>query len=336
LRTADIFARDDFRTGLISAITPYAKDYQLPQKIPVLYRYSGFSEYAIANLLLKRLSLSMIATFNDCYDSTISFGEIEKLAAQEYEKERLIVTAIGGQPVISKEAWKDHIAEELLAYKNFSSDSYCCCFSETGLSNLMWSHYANNCRGICASYDFERIRSNPLYFSLFPVAYSSVPVGIYDHIHNRRGSLSVEIGVVASAINKSSCWSYEQEWRLIVLNEQLGKPNSKKYISFSDLISAQSVLLGQRFLDNFIDDLNNQSTNKMLQHLKAFADAQNLHKFQVHQVIPQHNTFEQAISAPLSLERVYRFVFELYQNHELTMANRNLAYWSFAEEFLNR
>ncbi len=333
-RMPDVFMNEDFRDGLVSAITPYVKDYKLPSQIPVLYRYSGFSEYAVKNLLLNGLSFSIIASFNDCYDSSISFGDFEKHAAQEYEKEQMLATGVGCQPVISREAWMEQISTEQLAYRNFSNDSYCCCFAQTGLSNLMWSHYASNCRGICVSYDFEFLHNHPLYYSLFPVAYSSVPIDIYEHIRNRKGRYSLEIGILVSILNKSSCWAYENEWRLVIINESLGRRKTEKYITQSDIIPAKCVLLGQRFLDNFINELSGQPTEKLIQQLKLFTAVQKTRGFQVRQVISLNNTFEQAISHPLSLDDVYDFIHEQYEYHELKMSNRDSLYRSYSERIL--
>lgn len=337
LKMIDVLQRQDFRTGLISAINPYIPNYSLPQTIPLLYRYCRFSKYSVANIQNHGVSLSLIGTYNDCYDSTISFGDIKQRAAEEYEKDLRICSAAGCSPCLSADDWYEHIVQEQEAYRGFSNDSHCCCFSESASSTLMWSHYANNNRGICIEYDFESIKGHPFYSSLFPVAYTEKPVNVYDFVHENKGAFSVETGVLVSVLNKAKCWAYEKEWRLILLNERIGQHKVDMYPTFNGVIAAKRIILGQHFLDNFIPELNNgdstliEESLKLLRELAAYLKAQSI---PVYQAISVADTFDQFTSKLIDLDMLICFIEEYIELDEFTLQNRNYLYIAFHEELL--
>lgn len=104
------------------------------------------------------------------------------------------------------------------------------CFSASGWNNqLMWAHYANSYSGICIEYDFTQIKAFNGF--IYPVKYS-----------NRRPTLKLEdLGIRISSVDgkavlnqenadmnailsyllfKNTCWSYEEEWRIINVGEE--------------------------------------------------------------------------------------------------------------------
>ena len=81
--------------------------------------------------------------------------------------------------------------EEQKLHSDFLHDNYCLCLSENNSSVLMWSHYADNHKGICIEYDFESIKNNKLiYYSLFPVNYTAKPIDIYDLVNSEKNIIS--------------------------------------------------------------------------------------------------------------------------------------------------
>ena len=331
----DVLKNQDFRERLERHLLNSNNDYFLPTKIPPLFKYSSFSKYMVKNLITNSFSLSLIATFNDCYDSRISFGDIKQRANEEYEADKSIAIAAGCDPVISIEQWQDHILEEQKAYADFCRDSHCICLSETNTSTLMWSHYSDNNRGICVEYDFEKIRENPLYFCLFPVCYTEAPISVYDFLRRSQESYSIELGVLISVLNKATCWKYEKEWRLILLNEAIGKHNPEKYITANNVIEAKSIILGYNFLDNFIPELNRdaqQGVNNaflLLQAMVAFIKAKQIPLFQMSL---DANTFEQNSNIQIDVDFLVKFIQENIRTGYCSLSNRSYLYISFWEE----
>lgn len=334
----DVLKNREFRECLERHLATQKEDYILPKKIPPLFKYSSFSKYAIKNLVTNSFSLSLIATFNDCYDSRISFGDIKQRATEEYETDKNIAIAAGFEPVISIEQWQAHIAEEQKAYADFCSDSHCICLSETNTSTLMWSHYSDNNRGICVEYDFETINENPLYFCLFPVCYTEAPISVYDFLRRSKESYSIELGVLISVLNKAACWEYEKEWRLVLLNEAIGKHNPEKYITANNMIEAKSIILGYNFLDNFIPELHNgegdpSTSFKLLQAMIAVTKAKNI---SIYQMSLDGQTFEQNAPTQIDGDFLLSFIQENIQNGYCTLRDRNYLYMSFWEEMQER
>ena len=93
-------------------------------------------------------------------------------------------------------------------------------FSANPRHPLMWSHYTLDASGFVVGYEREKLWSLSSFdSSLFPVRYCiDVPeIESYEVLHYDEGYLS---GLMSY---KSTHWSYEDEWRLIVeLDETIG------------------------------------------------------------------------------------------------------------------
>jgi len=113
-----------------------------------------------------------------------------------------------------------HSNEKLIndMLKQFRRNVSILSLSETPTSLLMWSHYSDSHKGFVIEYDYSRISYNdPNKRFCFPVFYSPKPRnitrylsrGLHNDFNNLFGSYQ--------ALLKSDAWSYEQEWRIIVL-----------------------------------------------------------------------------------------------------------------------
>lgn len=331
----EIFQKKEFREKLLQAITNQRKDYIIPETIPKLYKYSSFSEYSVKNILDKGISLSMIATFNDCYDSNLSFGNIKSHAIAEYEYDKKCFGQCGYEPCISVDEWIKQIAKEQAGYRGFCNDSYCLSLSQNINSTLMWSHYADCNRGICVEYSFEEIKANKLYHSLFPVCYTNKPIDVYDYLNERKGAFSIEIGIMISVLNKALCWEYEAEWRLVLLNESLGNCKKAKYISLSNLIEAKSITLGQNFLDNFIPELNRSGVSGVkdsLNNLSKLLDYIKLNKNPLLQMTSIQDDFNQSSYKTIVPEFLSSFITQCSKDNLFELEKRNYLYISYFEK----
>lgn len=79
------------------------------------------------------------------------------------------------------------------------------CLSEVNDSILMWSHYANEHKGICIGFDTGK--------SMFQLAWQVKYQEEFPII--QRPKDSEEILLNKSLLTKADCWSYEKEWRII-------------------------------------------------------------------------------------------------------------------------
>jgi hypothetical protein len=82
-------------------------------------------------------------------------------------------------------------------------------FSAVCDSTLMWSHYADNHKGVCLKFSLEKWPE--MRMALYPVAYSVKRLLInLDAQSFKQGQL-----VQTVALTKDQGWCYEQEWRVL-------------------------------------------------------------------------------------------------------------------------
>lgn len=109
----------------------------------------------------------------------------------------------------------------------------------------MWSHYANNHRGFCVSYNLLALNQK-LQFSAVPVLYTQDRVCLHS-ISLDQDKLSKETMslFIKSITSKSTDWSYEKEWRIIQDETACGpKWDDKNKGALLDTISPSSIILG--------------------------------------------------------------------------------------------
>lgn len=122
------------------------------------------------------------------------------------------------------------------------------CFSEKNDSILMWSHYADNHRGLCVEYDFKGSEyRNPLKQFLYPVIYETK---VFDATKSFLPCSRCTDLFRHAAITKYQDWSYENEWRYVDVSVMPGSSPS----SYLNVTKPKSVYLGAK-TDEEDDDI---------------------------------------------------------------------------------
>lgn len=181
-----------------------------------LYRYQRLTAHSLASLLNDTVWLSTPTTFNDPFDCAITLSR-DKL------KESLdhAISEIASRNNISREQIANHdkvINQDEQAYewlrnslKNTMQKIGVLCFSATPSEILMWSHYADNHKGLCVEYDFSE--GSHLRKIAQPVRYSeTIPALSLANIPKDAENNFVD----ACIFTKAKQWEYEQEWRVIM------------------------------------------------------------------------------------------------------------------------
>lgn len=199
------------------------KDMIMPQK---LYKFFTDSSYSLNNLFDSCIYLSTPDKFNDPYDTKPLFDPdyLWKLYNADNEIKSFWDSRIGDNNTGEQRKVVICLQQALL---KFMSNYRITCFTENNYSNvLMWSHYANSHKGFCIEYDTSDTWLRKHYFLLNPVFYSDK---IYDlsecfyelaknyFKNSGRGCNMIEF--LISALVKAQEWSYEKEWRIILLSE---------------------------------------------------------------------------------------------------------------------
>ena len=168
-----------------------------------IYQYIGLGIHDLKNIEGNYVWAGKACNMNDpydCYYSDSIFSDLEKLA-----KEKNSAFLI---EMCSKEKMKFKDTCEKIRNMIVLS-----CFSETFDSILMWSHYANQHKGICVQYRRSDFTAPSLLCSsavLRPVSYGR-KISVFDesiHEVNKKENFKI-------LIRKAEEWQYEEEWRLL-------------------------------------------------------------------------------------------------------------------------
>jgi Protein of unknown function (DUF2971) len=199
--TMKLFEGD--RLGAIKLIEPH-----IPKH---LFKYMGATKYSFENFYDDKFFMSYPSQYNDPYDSLFSLivdevedGNLDRIYhADVHSGEGNILDYIIRENELREEGarWRDTIK--------------CCSFSEVNDSILMWSHYADNHKGICIEYDFKNVSNRSSENELYPIRYEQriVKVDLSDDFDN------IYVPLIASIV-KSDSWKYEKEWRIVILSDQ--------------------------------------------------------------------------------------------------------------------
>jgi hypothetical protein len=211
--------RSDWKKELINALK--VKDVKKAQSLVALhvpkklYRYHSISTRTFIGLDKKAVWFSHSSKFNDPYDSSAVFFNGLMHAAWEDEMKKVNTT-----PFEIKQLKKVIKEEEDRLNADFvekSRDSLrICCFTENKDSVLMWSHYADQHKGICVEYNFSTLPINDVRLKwLYPVVYSKILINISEYLIPDNINPFV---FMLSSMHKYRAWKYEKEWRMMIAN----------------------------------------------------------------------------------------------------------------------
>lgn len=123
-----------------------------------------------------------------------------------------------------------------------------CSFSDVNDSPPMWSHYSADYTGFCIGYNIKEL-SNDLTDLLLPVRYTDEILEVDDSFFN--GGKPNNSFYIDSLTRKSTQWSYEHEWRLLILAKSQQKSQA------IDLPIPKQIILGK--------NISEENENKIIQ-----------------------------------------------------------------------
>lgn len=130
-----------------------------------------------------------------------------------------------------------HIQEELPQQHSMGV----CCFSDTAVNQLLWSHYGDQHRGICIGYSAAR-NPAPAIKQVQCVNYRTITTSIiYNAIVNYDQVASTTL-TYAVLLRIAPDWAYESEWRLV------GNPGlSNSALRTTDVVFGLRCEIGVKF-----------------------------------------------------------------------------------------
>lgn len=187
-----------------------------------------------------------------------SYNNIIASSSKEYDESRMwrnrpvdISSLLSERYVVNPEDKIYKIANEARIFyqankiKDIGKDISICSFSALDIEELgkfveMWSHYANNHTGFCVEYDLSDLNKenaidiskmtveNKVIGSIFPCNYKSrlskMPIKTMYKMTTGKAlttyqRLQYNQQKIKAYLDKSTSWSYEREWRLIIDRE---------------------------------------------------------------------------------------------------------------------
>lgn len=209
-----------------------------------LYKYYADSEQSVETVFNNKMWYSAPSCFNDPYDCDFSIDESATINSL------LLSIARNNNMKRGSEAWNNAYIAAKKQFPSFintinsmKSSIGVACLSENSDTVLMWSHYANNHKGMCVEYnllDFNRV----LRFTPIPVIYSKER-----NVLRKFRVNSVDQDILSffykSLVCKEESWKYENEWRIVRDNEACGdKWNYEKHGALLDSVRPISIILG--------------------------------------------------------------------------------------------
>ena len=226
-----------------------------------LYLFRSCSEYTIKDLINNRLTLARPNRLNDPFDCLI-FPWRERLDANCEEKTHV-------KPLAD--------SYDYFRIRSFVLGNNKRSFKKDCVSNqLMWSHYADEHRGICILYDFSEqlIQNTDTCRNYFmKVDYANKK----DKLNLDEKSISVQKGFAT----KSSNWKYENEVRLI--SYDCSTESDFAYANLDSDSKIKAIFFGLRCSEDDMNTIRKIAGNE-IEYYKMEADCHNIYQLSVKKV----------------------------------------------------
>jgi len=179
-------------------------------EIKSLYKYKPLNQFTLDVIANNRIYYPKPDSFNDPFDTKCYFKNSSALV-QSQDTEKIKIAFPGDSPTKMMAYTKQDLTKEIDSFKNKLKDFGILSLAEDEKDILMWSHYADDHKGVCI--EFERTESNELgdpkvtrkvaYTKNYP-SMSVKSLLSEDSYHN---------SLMRVLYTKSEQWSYEKEWR---------------------------------------------------------------------------------------------------------------------------
>lgn len=229
------------------------------------FKYRSLSERTLESLSEGYIWLAEISSLNDPFECSIQFDNnecwreyyssekfkdmFEFKTGQIITKKELKRLTTSAEPfeeyikicrnrnipfALTAEQQKQKIQDRWAAIQEETNRNLrICSFSLNKNSLLLWSHYADEHKGICIEYDFEDI--DVIRTFMQPIIYR-------DKVHKMGVMEEYSVmQMVGSSLIKSKDWEYEQEWRLTIFKQQDNFPQKMS------VPLPKAIYLGTRF-----------------------------------------------------------------------------------------
>ncbi|PMG18390.1 DUF2971 domain-containing protein [Vibrio splendidus] len=216
-------------------------------EVKSLYKYKPMNQFTLDIIASERIFYSLPESFNDPFDTQCSFTNSSAIV-QSTDPQK-IARAFPNDPDIvafERKSLSSDIDRFHHKLKNFGIVS----LAESASDILMWSHYADNHKGICI--ELERHENNELgnIGATRKVSYTKK----YPSLNSKflLNEDKFEASLQRVLYTKSEQWKYEQEWR--TFKPEGGKvyplPGDIKSVIFGARASGMDIEIVKRLIND--------------------------------------------------------------------------------------
>jgi hypothetical protein len=222
------------------------------QKPKILFKYRKFDKTSLELFINRELWFAKADTLNDPFEANDSLSNVLKAIFEHYPL-----------PADMRVKYEESI-------KGTLHNIGICSFSKARKNQLMWSHYADEHKGICIGFKEEYLNKNGVTFHSTNIEYQdNYP---FDDLINRihyfekakflNGLNSIAGDILLSILTtKYTSWKYERERRLLVENY-----GARKF----EPLAVNSIALGLRMEERDKKTLKKLLSGPEWSHLKWF------------------------------------------------------------------
>lgn len=241
-----------------------------PKESITLYQFRRFTNYNLANLLKREITLSRPLIMNDIVDSLINVW---------------LTTDNFGSTAINKK----HLKPYAESFRDYRIASFCEDNLEKGQlaikNHLMWSHYADEHRGFCIEYsfhnsdfrndDFSRVTASRLFRITYHDNATKGPINLTD--------IGFHLTATKAFLTKSIEWSYENEVRLLQYKPQHGDIRTQYSLAPTTLI--KSIYFGCRCPKEDIQVITKLFQDMDIKFYQMEIDYSDVYRLKFHELI---------------------------------------------------
>jgi hypothetical protein len=200
----------------------------------IIFKYRKINDNTKNNLINNELFFSHPEDFNDPFDSKIeveykgtikdwyywaSIRNLDKKVIDQRIKDGMIIEVESGIFEFNQTK-KDKLLKDPKNYYKI------CCFSETNLSIMMWSHYADSHKGICLCFKTQKVGNGHLREFFIPESMSLSPSILFPVDYHKPKPKIINMLALSKTkeyeklmdfhIRKHQDWKYEKEHRQLI------------------------------------------------------------------------------------------------------------------------
>ena len=187
----------------------------IPKK---LYKYFSINEKSLENLKNNKVHFSHPFNLNDIMEGNTQLWDLKDFIKEYQQNTNFNYNEQQISQFINQE-----LPEEVFKHRGVL------CLTTNFNNNLFWPHYTSE-TGICIEYnsDFFLQSFKNLDYIIFPMDYKTLDrINFNEYIIttkiNNQVDVNVNLPIIYSLSVKDKIWEYEEEWRIVIKKDNLGK-----------------------------------------------------------------------------------------------------------------